>query len=381
MMKNERNLDMTAVKWFVRMAETCLERWPILSDVWSYEPGVVLKGLEQIWLETGEEIYGQYIKRYIDQFVNPDGSIRTYNLKEYNLDQINTGKVLFELYRVTGEEKYRKALDLLIWQLKTQPRTREGGFWHKKIYPYQMWLDGIYMAAPFYVQFAQIFNSSSGFDDAVHQILLIERNTHDSQTGLNYHGWDESRLQSWANPETGCSPNFWGRSIGWYVMALVDVLDYLPESYQARNRILSILIHLVESLVIFQDDETGLWYQVLDRGKESGNYLEASASCMFVYGLGKGIRKGYLPFDFLKNINKAYAGILDHLVEIDEKGLVHLTQICSVAGLGGERQRDGSYQYYVNEPIVANDMKGVGAFLLCSIEVERLNHSLVHRSV
>ena len=372
---------MTAVKWFVRMAETCLERWPILSDVWSYEPGVVLKGLEQIWLETGEEIYGQYIKRYIDQFVNPDGSIRTYNLKEYNLDQINTGKVLFELYRVTGEEKYRKALDLLIWQLKTQPRTREGGFWHKKIYPYQMWLDGIYMAAPFYVQFAQIFNSSSGFDDAVHQILLIERNTHDSQTGLNYHGWDESRLQSWANPETGCSPNFWGRSIGWYVMALVDVLDYLPESYQARNRILSILIHLVESLVIFQDDETGLWYQVLDRGKESGNYLEASASCMFVYGLAKGIRKGYLPFDFLKNINKAYAGILDHLVEIDEKGLVHLTQICSVAGLGGERQRDGSYQYYVNEPIVANDMKGVGAFLLCSIEVERLNHSLVHRSV
>jgi unsaturated rhamnogalacturonyl hydrolase len=243
-----------------------------------------------------------------------------------------------------------------------------------------MWLDGIYMAAPFYVQFAEVFNHPNGYDDAVHQILLIERHTWDSQTGLFYHGWDESKLQKWANPDTGCSPNFWGRAIGWYAMAIVDVLDFLPPSHRAWKRIVTIFERLVESLVQFQDLDTGLWYQVLDRGGDAGNYLEASASCMFVYAFAKGVRKGYLSQNLLEVASKGYDGILKNLIKVDENGLVNLTQICSVAGLGGKQQRDGSFEYYIGEPITTNDMKGVGAFLLSSLEMERLGKPLTHKS-
>jgi unsaturated rhamnogalacturonyl hydrolase len=333
---------------------------------------VVLKGVEQVWLDTGNDKYLAYIKRNIKQFVQPDGDIRTYRLQDYNLDQINTGKILFRLYQETGDERYPQAIKLLMKQLKTQPRTREGGFWHKKIYPYQMWLDGIYMAAPFFVQYAGHFNEPGGFDDAAHQILLIARHTRDSQTGLYYHAWDESKMQKWAHPQTGCSPHFWGRAMGWYAMAIVDVLDFLPESHRARDRIVTIFKRMIQALVQFQDRDTGLWYQVLDRGGCKGNYTEASASCMFVYALAKGIRKGYLAPKYLEVAQRGYAGIIERLVEVDESGGVNLTRICAVAGLGGEEQRDGSFEYYISEPIVTNDRKGVGAFLLTSIEIERL---------
>ena len=359
--------------WSVRMADTCMEQQPILSDVWSYEPGVVLKGIEQIWLDTGDKKYLEYIKRYVEQFVQPDGDIRTYKFQEYNLDQINSGKLLFRLYHETGDKRYQHALDLLMKQLKTQPRTREGGFWHKKIYPYQMWLDGIYMATPFYVQYANTFNQPGGFDDAAHQILLIERHTRDSRTGLYYHAWDESKMQKWAHPQTGCSPHFWGRAMGWYAMALVDVLDFLPASHRARDRIVTILERMIHALVQYQDKGSGLWYQVLDRGGYEGNYTEASASCMFVYALAKGIRNGYLVPKYLEAAQSGFAGILEHQVEVDENGQLNLTKICAVAGLGGEGQRNGSYEYYISEPIVTNDQKGIGAFLLASIEIERLS--------
>jgi unsaturated rhamnogalacturonyl hydrolase len=364
----ESELDL----WSVRMADSCMERWPILSDVWSYEPGLVLKGIEGVWLDTGNKKYLEYIKRNVEQFVQPSGNIHTYDLQDYNLDQINTGKILFHLYQETGDERYSQAIKLLIKQLKAQPRTSEGGFWHKKIYPYQMWLDGIYMAAPFYVQYADRFNESGGFDDAAHQILLIERHTRDPRTGLYYHAWDESKMQKWCHPQTGCSPHFWGRAMGWYAMAIVDVLDFLPESHRARDRIVTILKRMIQALVRFQDTDTGLWYQILDRGGCDGNYTEASASCMFVYALAKGIRKGYLAHKSLETAQRGYAGIIEHLVEEDECGQVNLNRICAVAGLGGEEQRDGSYEYYIGEPVVTNDQKGVGAFLLASIEIERL---------
>ena len=293
--------------WSVRMADSCMKRQPILSDVWSYEPGVVLKGIEQIWLDTADNKYLEYIERYVEQFVQPDGDIRTYNIQEYNLDQINAGKLLFRLYQETGDRRYQQALHLLMKQLERQPRTSEGGFWHKKIYPYQMWLDGIYMAAPFYVQYADHFKVPGGFDDAAHQILLIERHTRDPRTGLYYHAWDESKMQKWAHPQTGCSPHFWGRAMGWYAMALVDVLDFLPESHRARDRIVTIFERMIQAVVQLQDTDTGLWYQVLDRGGSEGNYTEASASCMFVYALAKGVRKGYLAPKYLGAAQRGYS--------------------------------------------------------------------------
>jgi unsaturated rhamnogalacturonyl hydrolase len=359
--------------WSERMADSCLQRQPVLADDWSYESGLVLKGIEQIWMDTGDPKYFEFILRNVEQFVQPDGSIHTYDLQDYNLDQINTGKVLFNLYQETGDERYPKALQLLMKQLATQPRTSEGGFWHKKIYPYQMWLDGIYMSAPFYVQYADRFNEPAGFDDAAHQILLIERHTHDPQTGLYYHAWDESKMQPWAHLHTGCSPHFWARALGWYAMALVDVLDFLPASHRTRDRIKTIFARMIHALVKFQDTETGLWYQVLDRGGCEGNYTESSASCMFVYALAKGIRNDYLATNYLKAAERGYAGILKHLVEVDKFGQVNLKKICAVAGLGGEGQRDGSYEYYINEPVVTNDRKGVGAFLLACSEMERLS--------
>lgn len=373
LLSKQKDQDSEIDLWSVRMADSCMERWPILSDVWSYEPGVVLTGMEQIWLDTGNKKYLEYLKRNIEQFVQPEGDIRTYKLQDYDLDQINTGKLLFSLYQETSDERYPQALQLLMRQLKTQPCTSEGGFWHKKIYPYQMWLNGIYMSAPFCVQYAERFNEPGRFDDAVHQILLIDRHTRDPQTGLYYHAWDESKMQNWAHPQTGCSPHFWGRAMGWYAMALVDVLDILPVSHRARDRIVKIFEKMIKALVQVQDPDTGLWYQVLDRGGDEGNYTEASASCMFVYALAKGIRKGYLVPKYLEAAQRGYAGIIEHLIDIDICGHVNLTRICSVTGLGGEQRRDGSYEYYISEPVVINDQKGMGAFLLTSIEIERLS--------
>jgi unsaturated rhamnogalacturonyl hydrolase len=260
-------------------------------------------------------------------------------------------------------------------QLDTQPRTSEGGFWHKKIYPYQMWLDGIYMVAPFYVQYADRFKEPGGFDDAAHQILLIERHTRDPKTGLYYHAWDESKMQKWANPQTGCSPHFWGRAMGWYAMAIADVLDFLPASHRTWDRIVTIFARMIHALMLVQDKNTGLWYQVLDRGGDEGNYTEASASCMFVYALAKGIRKGYLASKCLEAAQSGYAGIIKHFVEVDDHGQVNLMRTCHTAGLGGKQQRDGSYGQYVGEPIVTNDPKGVGAFLLAGVEMERISKS------
>ena len=362
-------------EWSVRMAESVMKRHPLLAKKWAYEWGVVLKSIEQVWLKTNDDRYYDYIKRNIDEFVDPEGDIKTYRLDEYNLDQINTGKLLFLLYNTTGDERYRKAAYLLRKQLETHPRTSEGGFWHKQIYPHQMWLDGIYMAGPFYAKFAKAFDEPVGFDDVAHQIMLVESHTRDPKTGLLYHGWDESRSQKWANPETGCSPNFWGRAMGWYAMAIPDVLDHLPEDHPEREKIIEIFGNMIGALSAVQDRSTGLWYQVLDQAGRQGNYLEASASCMFVYAMVKGGRKGYLDGEYLDVAKRGYRGILEHFVKVDDQGLVNLDQICSVAGLGGEPYRDGSFEYYISEKIVTNDYKGVGPFILASVEMEKLKQS------
>jgi unsaturated rhamnogalacturonyl hydrolase len=337
---------------------------------WAYETGVFLKGLDALWKRTGNAKYYDYLKRTIDSFLEPDGTIRTYKLDDHNLDNINCGKLLLTLYEKTKDEKYHKAALILMKQLESQPRTHEGGFWHKKIYPYQMWLDGIYMSGPFLAQYAKIYKRPAGFDEVSNQIVWIENHTRDIRTGLLYHGWDESHAQEWADPSTGCSKSFWGRAMGWYAMATVDTLDFMPGNHRARPAIIDILKRLSKAVAKYQDSQTGLWYQVVDQGERKGNYLEASASSMFVYALAKGVRMGYLGPEYAAVAQRGYEGLIRHRIVVDSDGKVSLTQVCSVGGLGGAQKRNGTFEYYISEPVVANDLKGVGAFILASVEMD-----------
>jgi unsaturated rhamnogalacturonyl hydrolase len=337
---------------------------------WTYEHGVVLKGLEGVWLSTGDGRYFSFIQKGMDTFVNDDGTIRTYKPEDYNLDNINPGKNLLLLYKVTGQDKYRKAVALLREQLKAHPRTSDGGFWHKKIYPSQMWLDGLYMAEPFYAEYAQTFHQDADFDDIAKQFVLMERHSRDAKTGLLYHGWDESKQQKWADPKTGHSPNFWDRAMGWYAMALVDTLDYFPQQHPQRSELIAILNRLAKAIANYQDKSSGLWFQVMDKGTEKGNYLETSGSAMFVYALAKGVRNGYLPASYLNVARKGYKGLVDRYIKTDANGRTNLEGTVSVSGLGGNPYRDGSYEYYLSEKVVTNDPKGVGAFLMASNEIE-----------
>ena len=346
-----------------------LETQPGRPVRWSYEQGVTLKGIETLWLNTADGKYFRFIQQSIDRFVQEDGTIRTYEPGEHNIDNVHNGALLLLLYNVTGQEKYRKAAALLREQLRTQPRTSDGGFWHKQIYPSQMWLDGLYMGEPFYAEYSAAIHEEAAFDDIARQFVLMETHSRDAQTGLLYHAWDESRKQRWANPATGRSPNFWGRAMGWYAMALVDTLDYFPQNHPQRGALIAILKRLAVPVQKYQETKSGLWYQVLDKGGEKGNYLEASASCMFTYALAKGVRKGYLPATYLSVAQKGYQGIVSRFVKSGPPGQVNLEGTVSVGGLGGNPYRDGSYEYYLSEKVVTNDPKGVGAFLMASNEI------------
>ena len=337
---------------------------------WTYDHGLVLKGIERVYLATNDKQYLDFIQRSMDHFVNDDGSIRTYKLDEYNIDNINPGRNLLFLYKTTGQEKYRKAAALLREQLKTHPRTSDGGFWHKKIYPSQMWLDGLFMGEPFYAEYAATFKEDAAFDDIAKQFILMERHSRDNKTGLLYHGWDESKQQRWANSITGRSPNFWGRAMGWYAMALVETLDYFPQKHPKRGELIAILKRLADATAKYQDARSGLWWQVLDKGGAKGNYLESSAACMFVYALAKGVRNGYLPASYMKTADDGYRGIQKEFVKYAASGQFNLAGTVSVAGLGGNPYRDGSYEYYLSEKVVTNDPKGIGAFLLAATEME-----------
>jgi unsaturated rhamnogalacturonyl hydrolase len=364
-------------KWSVAMTESFIRRYPIVSDMpfqkkrsWNYENGVIMTAVERLWDHTGEERYYQYIKDNMDLFVSEDGSIDTYRINDYNVDQVNQGKGLFLLYEKTGDVKYRKALELLITQMKGHPRTSGGGLWHKKIYPFQMWLDGVYMTSPLLAAYADKFEAPEWFDDVAHEILLMEQVSRDPVTGLLYHGWDESKEQRWADKVTGCSPHFWGRAVGWFMMAVVDVLDFFPLDHSKRGHIIGIFHRLAEAVIEVQDSDSGLWYQVLDQGSREGNYLEASASSMFVCALTKGARLGYLGQNALDAAICGYEGLLKHCVEETADGHVHLNHVCGVAGLGGKPYRDGSYEYYVGEIIRQDDPKGVGPFIMACLEIE-----------
>jgi unsaturated rhamnogalacturonyl hydrolase len=353
------------------MAESVMERDSMVHPEWDYVAGVLLLGIHRVGERTGDPRYARYVKSNIDRLVHPDGSIATYKLDDFNLDQINEGKLLFPLYAATHEQRYRKAADLLREQLRRHPRTKEGSFWHKKTYPNQVWLDGLYMAQPFYAQYARDFGEPAAFDDVTRQLLLIARHARDPRTGLLYHGWDESRTQPWADSATGLSHSFWGRAVGWYAMALVDVLDFLPQAHHDRPELIRVLRETALAVRNVQDPVSGLWYDVLDQPNRAGNYHEASASSMFVYALAKGARRGWLPAEYRDIATRGFDGIVRELVSVDARGAVSLNGIVAVSGLGGKQQRNGTYEYYVSEPVVSNDPKGVGAFLLAAEELGR----------
>lgn len=366
-----------SLKWSEKMALSIMKRHPEAWQIddrekgrWDYVHGLVLLSFEQIYKKNGDKKYFEYIRQYADMFIDAEGDISTYKISDYNIDMINAGKILFNLYHETGDQKYLKAMQLLRKQLAEHPRTKEGGFWHKKRYPHQMWLDGLYMGAPFYARYTIEFEGAKNLDDIALQFELVQKNMRDKKTGLLYHGWDESRQMGWADKNTGCSPNFWSRSLGWYAMALVDVLDYFPENHPKRKELIGYLNKLAKSLIKFQD-KSGLWYQVIDKGGKEGNYLEASGTSMFAYALAKGANKGYLPAKYKAVASKAFDGLLNVLIKKEIDGEIHLTRVCAVAGLGGEPFRDGSYEYYVNERIKDNDPKGTGAFILAALELDR----------
>ena len=360
--------------WARRAADAVMSAHPgTLTDSWHYDTGLVLYGIQDVGRRTGDRRYLDYVKATIDKLIDADGtSIKGYAPEEATLDDINMGKVLFALYAAAADpvdkERYRKVLHLLRAQLDTQPRTGDGGFWHKKIYPHQMWADGAYMAAPFLAKYAAVFAQPAALDDAAKQILLAESHLRDAKTGLLFHGWDERKAERWANPKTGTSPQFWGRAVGWYAMAVADVLAEMPANHHKRAEVLAVLRRLAAAIAAVQDKTTGVWWQVLDAPAAPGNYREASASAMFVYTLSKGVKAGWLDAKTYGPVAAlGYAGVLNQFVE-EKDQRVRLNNVCKVAGLGGKPYRDGSYDYYVGTEVVADDPKGVGAFILAAAE-------------
>lgn len=334
---------------------------------WNYIDGCMLTALLSMAEIRGEARYRDFVKGYVDYFLSPEGEIKSYDEASYNLDNINEGRVLFELYRVYGDEKYRLAAERLHGQLLRQPRTDEGSFWHKKIYPHQVWLDGIYMAQVFSALYEQRFGSGD-CGDVLRQIATVRARMYDEEKGLCYHGYDCSRSAFWADPQTGLSKSFWLRSMGWLTVALADLCELLPQEEPLK----AFFRELMAGAARYADPDSGMYYQVVDQGGREGNYLETSGSAMLAYAMLKGARLGILDKDYAAKGQKTFNGIVDKYLTFNGDAL-NLGGICLVAGLGPEnnRRRDGSYEYYISEPVVENDAKGVAPFVLCYTEILR----------
>ena len=339
---------------------------------WNYIDGCMITALLSMADISGDDHYFDFARRFIDAFVGEDGTIRTYKPEKHTLDDINEGRVLFALYDRTGEAKYRLAAESLKRALDDQPRTHEGSFWHKQIYPNQVWLDGIYMAMPFLALYEGHFGAGD-YSDIFRQIQTVRDRMRDEKTGLYYHGYDASRAAFWADPVTGLSQNFWLRSIGWFSVALADLVELIPMG-EGRDMLTDVFSDLMESVRRFRDPDTAMYYQVPDRPGDAGNYLESSGSAMLAYAMLKGARLGALPPEYARYGHQTFDGIMKRYLSFED-GELHLGGICLVAGLGPEdnRRRDGSYAYYISEPVVKNDAKGVAPFVLCYTEIKRLN--------
>jgi polygalacturonase/rhamnogalacturonyl hydrolase YesR len=361
---------------------------------WSYVMGIELEAMLDTYLRYGGEDIRRYCQEYTDTMIAANGSIRNYNLLDYNLDNIRTGHFVTRMYQQWPEAKNLKAMLTMMKQLQNQPRTKaDKVFWHKAIYAYQVWLDGIFMGLPFRCLTANEKEAAAIYDDAVNQLKVTYDRTLDAKTGLNRHAYDETRKAFWADKETGLSQHCWGRAQGWYSMALIEVLDALPEDYARRQEVISLLKKDLDAVLKWQDKKTGLWYQVMDAPEREGNYLESTCSSMFAYVLLKAYNKGYLGEKYRKAGEKAYQGIIDNFIRVNADKTISLTQCCSVAGLGPaatpevqkalkkvnpkgkvneNKRRDGSFDYYLSEPIRDNDAKGVGPFIWASLEYDKL---------
>lgn len=342
---------------------------------WNYVDGCMILAMLETYQTTGEKRYLDFADAFIDHRVHEDGSIDGYSVEEYNIDNVNAGKTLFYLYDINGKEKYRKAIELIYSQVQTQPRTEEGNFWHKKIYPNQVWLDGMYMGQPFYMEYETKFNNKKNYDDIFNQFANVVKYLRDPKTGLYFHAYDASKTAFWCDKETGLCQNYWLRALGWYSMALLDTLDKCDREAAGEkfDNLKAVFVDLINSMLKYQD-ESGMWYQLPARGGEEGNYLETSGTAIFAYSLLKAVRLGFLPESYREPAIRAFNAIMDKYLTTNEAGEMHLGGICLVAGLGPENnpRRDGSYAYYMSEPIVEDDAKGVGPFLLAYTELRRL---------
>ncbi len=340
---------------------------------WSYTTGLESQSFSDIGTAADKPKLNEYAASIIDSFITDEGEILTYKESDYNIDEVNSGKMLLRLYQETGNEKFMIAAGHLREQLRKHPRTSEGGFWHKKRYPWQMWLDGLYMGPVFYAQYSILTDDEEGLADAIKQFVLIEKHTRNADTGLLNHAWDEKGVQGWADPETGKSHLYWARGLGWYSMALVDTLELLPSDHPGREQLTGILQRLAAGLVAFQDKKSGVWYQIMDQPERIGNYRESSGTAMFTYALAKGVNLGFLGEEYKKPALNAYQGMLDNFVRVHVDGSVSLDNICRVAGLGFGR--DGSWKYYMTEHVCLNDPKGVGPFVMAGVQISNLLNS------
>ena len=364
-------------KWSERMALSIMKRHPKAWQIdnheapkWDYKIGMILTGFEKLYAKNKDRKYYTYIKEYADSLIDDNGLIQNFNPQDHNIDFINAGKILFVLNDNENSSKYLKAIMSLRKQFIDYPRTASGGFWHKKIYPNQMWLDGLYMGEPFYARYTSIFENGDKLNDVAHQFELLHDHSLDAKTGLYFHAWDESKQMAWADKISGTAPHVWLRALGWYAMALVDVLDYFPKDHPKHKVLKAYLNELITSVVKYQD-HSGLWFQVPDLATNEGNYLEASGSSMLIYSIAKGVNKGYLPLNFKKNATLGFDGLINKLIKVDSNGEIHITQVCASAGLGGNPYRDGSFNYYISEKIKVDNSHGLGAFLLAAIELDK----------
>ncbi|MGE6628809.1 glycoside hydrolase family 88/105 protein [Bacillus sp. NPDC077027] len=330
---------------------------------WHYHQGVFLCGVLKLYQATGNEAYFQYVQAYADSLIDDHGNLY---FRRDELDAIQAGLILFPLYEKTGDERYVRAAEKLRGLYNTLNKTSEGGFWHKDHYAYQMWLDGLYMGGPFALKYAQLKGEQELIDMVVLQECLMRKHTKDDKTGLYYHAWDEVKVMPWAHEQTGCSPEFWGRSFGWYVLALSDMIEDLPEQHPTSKVWQEILTEMLESVAKYQDEETGLWYQIVDKGDQPDNWLETSGSCLFMYAMAKAMNKGYVEPHYIDHVVKAYQGLIKHKTEVKDNGDFEVKDICIGTSAG-------FYDYYVGREKSTNDLHGAGAFIMALTELEKLS--------
>lgn len=365
-------------KMYVRMADSEMIRFPEAWQIdWAKRPvfgycqGVVTLSMLKVWKATGDEKYYDYVEKYADMMVQEDGSILNYDYVngKRNIDMINTGKILFDVYDKTKNPKYKKAMDLLYNAMMDYPRNSFGGFWHKEVYPWQMWLDGLYMGAPYLAQYAKVNDKPELLNDVLMQFIIVHKFMKDPVTGLYFHAWDEKKVQKWCDPVTGLSHHFWGRSIGWWFMAIVDVLDFVPENHPLRPTLLEMAEGLAQSLPKFQRD--GVWYQLLGLEDREKNYKESTGTVMYMYSIAKAVNRGYIDKKYNKIATDTYEGVMRNFIKNEKDGTVSITNCCMVAGLGGNPYRDGSFEYYMSEPVRDNDPKATGPFIMGCIELDK----------